>query len=169
MVSEDHTGVRKYTALLFQIVNASVTLDLPTVEPGGVASPEDYPAALQAGFVAYEVRAASGPVQAYLLVPAQARVDGVEPAKWERGARGQRDRSSHHTRDGGKRRQRQHVRRDQTMLRTVGILIAIASLVAGCGQATTVTLSESDKCTQDGGVWRPALGMCERGSAGGGG
>jgi hypothetical protein len=58
------------------------------------------------------------------------------------------------------------------MLRTVGILIAIASLVAGCGQASTtgtVTLSEAEKCTQDGGVWRPALGMCERGSAGGGG
>jgi hypothetical protein len=74
IVSEDRTGVRKYNALLFEMVNASVTLDLPTVEPGGVASPEDYPAALQAGFVAYEVRAASGSVQAYLLVPAQARV-----------------------------------------------------------------------------------------------
>jgi hypothetical protein len=74
MVSEDRTGVRKYNALLFEMVNASVTLDLPTVEPGGVASPEDYPAALQAGFVAYEVRAASGAVQAYLLVPARARV-----------------------------------------------------------------------------------------------
>jgi hypothetical protein len=74
MVSEDRTGVRKYNALLFEMVNASVTLDLPTVEPGGVASLEDYPAALQSGFVAYEVRTASGAVQAYLLVPAQARV-----------------------------------------------------------------------------------------------
>jgi hypothetical protein len=74
MVSEDRTGVGKHNALLFQMVNASVTLDLPTVESGGVAGPEDYPVALQAGFVAYEIRAASGAVQAYLLVPAQARV-----------------------------------------------------------------------------------------------
>jgi len=55
------------------------------------------------------------------------------------------------------------------MLKTVSVLIAIASLMAGCGQATTVTLSEADKCKQDAGIWRPALGMCERGSAGGGG
>jgi len=55
------------------------------------------------------------------------------------------------------------------MLKTVSVLIAIASLVAGCGQAATATLSEADKCTQERGVWRPALGMCERGSAGGGG
>jgi hypothetical protein len=56
------------------------------------------------------------------------------------------------------------------MLKTVSVLIAIASLFAGCGgQASTVTLSEADKCTQAGGIWRPALGMCERGSAGGGG
>jgi hypothetical protein len=56
------------------------------------------------------------------------------------------------------------------MLKTVSVLIAIASLVTGCGgQAGTVTLSEADKCTQDGGIWRPALGMCERGSAGAGG
>ena len=74
MVSPDRTGTFKYNALLFETAIAAVTLDLPTVEPGGVASPEDYPSALQAGFVAYEVRAASGAVQAYLLVPAQARV-----------------------------------------------------------------------------------------------
>jgi hypothetical protein len=55
------------------------------------------------------------------------------------------------------------------MLKTVSVLIAIASLIAGCGQATTVTLSEADRCTQDGGLWRPALGTCERGGAGGGG
>ena len=55
------------------------------------------------------------------------------------------------------------------MLKIVSVVIAITSLIAGCGQATTVTLSEADRCTQDGGIWRPALGMCERGSAGGGG
>ena len=74
MVSADPTGIYKYNALLFETASAAVTLDLPTVEPGGVASPEDYPAALQAGFVVYEVRGPSGTVQAYLLVPAQARV-----------------------------------------------------------------------------------------------
>ena len=55
------------------------------------------------------------------------------------------------------------------MLKTVSVLIAIASLIAGCGQAGPVALSEADKCKQDGGIWRPALGTCERGSAGGGG
>ena len=85
MVSEDPTGVRKYNALLFEMVSASVTLDLPTVKPGGTASPEDYPTALQAGFVAYEVRAASGAVQAYLLVPAQARVTVWSQPKREGG------------------------------------------------------------------------------------
>ena len=55
------------------------------------------------------------------------------------------------------------------MLKTVSVLIAIASLIAGCGQAGPVALSETDKCAQDGGIWRPALGTCERGSAGGGG
>ena len=74
MVSEDRTGVHKYNALLFETATAAVTLDLPTVEAGGAARPEDYPATLQAGFVVYEIREASGTVQAYLLVPAQARV-----------------------------------------------------------------------------------------------
>ena len=55
------------------------------------------------------------------------------------------------------------------MWRTASVLIVLASLVTGCGQTATVTLSEADKCTQNGGIWRPALGMCERGSAGGGG
>jgi hypothetical protein len=32
------------------------------------------PAVLEAGFVVYEIRGASGTVQAYLMVPAQARV-----------------------------------------------------------------------------------------------
>jgi hypothetical protein len=73
-VSEDRTGIYRYNALLFEAATASVTLDLPTAEPGGVAKAEDYPAALQAGFVVYEVRGAAGTIQAYLMVPAQARV-----------------------------------------------------------------------------------------------
>lgn len=55
------------------------------------------------------------------------------------------------------------------MLRTVSILIAFASLVVGCAQQGTVTLSEADVCTQGGGVWRPALGACDRSAGGGGG
>ena len=73
-VSEDRTGIHKYNALLFETATAAVTLDVPTAELGGVASPEDYPAVLQAGFVVYEIRGASGTVQAYLMVPVQARV-----------------------------------------------------------------------------------------------
>jgi hypothetical protein len=73
-VSEDRTGIHKYNALLFETATAAVTLDLPNAEPGGVARPDDYPAVLQAGFVVYEVRGTSGTVQAYLMVPAQARV-----------------------------------------------------------------------------------------------
>ena len=73
-VAEDRTGIHKYHALLFETAAAAVTLNLPTAEPGGTARPEDYPAVLQAGFVVYEVRGASGTVQAYLMVPAQARV-----------------------------------------------------------------------------------------------
>ena len=55
------------------------------------------------------------------------------------------------------------------MLRTASILIALASLVVGCAQAGSATLSEADKCTQGGGVWRPALGVCNRSAGGGGG
>jgi hypothetical protein len=73
-VSEDRTGMHKYNALLFETATATVTLALPTAEPGRLAGPEDYPEALQAGFVVYAVRGASGTVQAYLMVPAQARV-----------------------------------------------------------------------------------------------
>jgi hypothetical protein len=72
-VSEDRTGTHKYNALLFETATAAVTLDLPTAE-GGVARPEDYPSVLQAGFVVYEIRGASGTVGAYLVVPGQARV-----------------------------------------------------------------------------------------------
>lgn len=73
-VSEDRTGTHKYNALLFETAMGAVTLDLPTAQLGGVARPEDYPAVSHAGFVVYEVRGASGTVQAYLMVPAQARV-----------------------------------------------------------------------------------------------
>jgi len=73
-VSEDPTGIHRYNALLFETATAAVTLDVPTAELGGVARPEDYPAVLQAGLVVYEIRGASGTVQAYLMVPAQARV-----------------------------------------------------------------------------------------------
>jgi hypothetical protein len=54
------------------------------------------------------------------------------------------------------------------MWRTASVLVALASLVLGCARAGTVTLSGADACTQGGGVWRPALGVCDR-SAGGGG
>jgi hypothetical protein len=53
------------------------------------------------------------------------------------------------------------------MLRTASILIALASLVVGCAQAGSGTLSASDTCTQGGGVWRPALGVCDRPAGGG--
>jgi len=57
------------------------------------------------------------------------------------------------------------------MVKIVVILVGIASLVASCGTTlSTVTLSESETCERGGGVWRPALGGCDRsGGAGGGG
>ncbi len=36
-------------------------------------------------------------------------------------------------------------------------------------QSGNVTLSEAGRCAQSGGLWRPALEMCERSAAGGGG
>ena len=53
------------------------------------------------------------------------------------------------------------------MLKIAGILIALASLLAGCAPASTGTLSAVDRCAQE--LWRPALAMCERAAAGGGG
>jgi hypothetical protein len=56
------------------------------------------------------------------------------------------------------------------MPRITLVLIAIASLISACGAATSsVTLSEPETCERSGGVWRPALGGCDRSGAGGGG
>jgi len=74
VVSENRGGRPGYSAVLFTRETPAVTLDLPTVEPGGVATPGDYASVFQAGFVVYVVRGASGTVLAYLMVPAQARV-----------------------------------------------------------------------------------------------
>ena len=49
-------------------------------------------------------------------------------------------------------------------------LIAIALLVAACAQqGGGVLLSEAELCAQGGGVWRPALGVCDRAADGEGG
>ena len=74
VVSENSGGGQRYGAVLFNLEPRAVTLDLPTVEPGGVATPDDYASVLQNGFVVYAVRGASGTMLAYLMVPAQARV-----------------------------------------------------------------------------------------------
>jgi len=74
VVSENRAGSQQYNAVLFNLAPPAVTLDLPTVDRGGVATPDDYAAAFQAGLVVYAVRGASGTVTAYLMVPAQARV-----------------------------------------------------------------------------------------------
>lgn len=56
------------------------------------------------------------------------------------------------------------------MSRITLVLIGIASLIAACGTATsTATLSEQETCERGGGVWRPALGGCDRSGGGGGG
>ncbi len=56
------------------------------------------------------------------------------------------------------------------MSRTALLIIGIALLVNACGTATgPVTLSEPETCQRSGGVWRPALGGCDRGGGAGGG
>ena len=56
------------------------------------------------------------------------------------------------------------------MLERILGLIAIAWLVAACAQqGGGVLLSEAEMCTRGGGVWRPALGVCDRSAGGGGG
>jgi hypothetical protein len=74
VVSENRSGGQPYNAVLFNLGTPAATLDLPTVERGSVATPEEYAAVFQAGFVVYVVRGSSGAVTAYLTVPAQARV-----------------------------------------------------------------------------------------------
>jgi hypothetical protein len=74
VISENRGGRQGYSAVLFNRETRAVTLDLPTVEAGNAATPDDYAAVQQAGFVVYAVRGASGTVLAYLMVPAQARV-----------------------------------------------------------------------------------------------
>jgi hypothetical protein len=49
------------------------------------------------------------------------------------------------------------------------LLMALASLVAGCAQAGSISATEAATCAQGGGVWRPALAMCDRSAGGGGG
>ena len=57
------------------------------------------------------------------------------------------------------------------MSRIICEVIGVALLAAACAQAQSgnVTLSEAERCAQSGGLWRPALEMCERSAAGGGG
>ena len=51
-------------------------------------------------------------------------------------------------------------------------LLAIAALAGACAQeggGTQPQWTEAQICTQGGGVWRPALGVCDRSAGGGGG
>jgi hypothetical protein len=50
-------------------------------------------------------------------------------------------------------------------------VVGVALLAAACAQTQSgnITLSEADRCAQSGGLWRPALEMCERSAGGGGG
>jgi hypothetical protein len=54
------------------------------------------------------------------------------------------------------------------MVKIAVVLLGIASLVAACGPTATATLGPAEECVKSGGVWRSALGLCDR-SAGGGG
>jgi hypothetical protein len=72
--SENRTGGQKYNAVLFEAETASVTLDAPTVQRASGTTPDGYQAAMGSGYVVYEIRGMAGTVQAYLVVPAHARV-----------------------------------------------------------------------------------------------
>ena len=74
VVSEHRGGGQRYDAVLFSLGRPAASLNLPAIERAGVASPDDYAAVLQAGFVVYAVHDASGAVVAYVVAPAQARV-----------------------------------------------------------------------------------------------
>jgi len=82
-VSEDPTGSRQLSAVLFETARAMVTLDLPRVRHVGIARPDDYGYLLKAGFVVHEVRGADGAVTGYVLAPGRAHV-----MVWEREPRG---------------------------------------------------------------------------------
>jgi hypothetical protein len=57
------------------------------------------------------------------------------------------------------------------MSRIICGVVGVALLAAACAQTQSgsVTVSEAERCAHGGGLWRPALGMCERYAAGGGG
>jgi hypothetical protein len=74
IVSEDLTGARQPSAVLFETANAMVTLDLPRVRCVGFAKPDDFGNLLKAGFVVHEVRGADGVVTGYLMAPGRAQV-----------------------------------------------------------------------------------------------
>ena len=82
-VSEDPTGSRQLSAVLFETTRAMVTLDLPRVRHVGMARPDDYGYLLKTGFVVHEVRGAEGAVTGYLMAPGRAHV-----MVWEREPRG---------------------------------------------------------------------------------
>lgn len=73
-ISENRTGGERYNAVLFEAEAATVMLDAPAVERRPDASPDDYQAAMRSGVVLYEIRAVSGTIQAYLMVPPRTRV-----------------------------------------------------------------------------------------------
>jgi len=82
-VSEDPTGSRQVSAVLFETTRAMVTLDLPRVRHVGPARPGDFGYLLRAGFVVHEVRGADGAVTGYVMAPGRAHV-----MVWEREPRG---------------------------------------------------------------------------------
>jgi len=82
-VSEDPTGSRQVSAVLFETTRAMVTLDLPGVRHAGPARPGDFGYLLRAGFVVHEVRGADGAVTGYVMAPGRAHV-----MVWEREPRG---------------------------------------------------------------------------------
>jgi hypothetical protein len=82
-ISEDPTGSRQFSAVLFETTRAMVTLDLPRMRHVGTARPDDYGYLLKTGFVVHEVRGADGAVAGYVMAPGRAHV-----MVWEREPRG---------------------------------------------------------------------------------
>jgi hypothetical protein len=50
----------------------------------------------------------------------------------------------------------------------LGALLLIVGL-AGCGPSAAPVATAQQQCERGGGVWRSAIGTCERGAGGGGG